>query len=284
MSGYKFFDPEYDDFLKHSGTPGMKWHVRKYQYPDGTWTELGKERRRIGERKNYGFIKQSKKKVPPTKELLEFYSTIKEDLEVINKQSDPNNTIESIMRRKNCGYCSIAYELRRRGYDAKAKLTLDGLRNNEICRIFGKSGFDGFKTSNKKGLPKQALDILEKHKVDTSNTPKFLYNRIYNSRFSRKELYEMEKELVSQGDGARGIIAQCYFDGKNPGGHVFNYEVSGGQVYTVDCQSKRVGPGFVNGPFKNTFFLDYVRTDNAKLDEKALTSLFGEKIKRKESK
>lgn len=30
----------------HSGTKGMKWGIRNYQNPDGTYTELGKERRR----------------------------------------------------------------------------------------------------------------------------------------------------------------------------------------------------------------------------------------------
>lgn len=36
------------DYLMHYRTPGSKNGERRYQYPDGTWTELGKERRRIG--------------------------------------------------------------------------------------------------------------------------------------------------------------------------------------------------------------------------------------------
>ena len=38
----------YQDYLMHYRTPGSRNGVRRYQYPDGTWTELGKERRRIG--------------------------------------------------------------------------------------------------------------------------------------------------------------------------------------------------------------------------------------------
>ena len=34
--------------LYHSGTKGMHWGERLYQNKDGTWTEIGKERRRIG--------------------------------------------------------------------------------------------------------------------------------------------------------------------------------------------------------------------------------------------
>lgn len=36
------------EHIAHSGTEGMRWYNRRYQYPDGTYTELGKERRRVG--------------------------------------------------------------------------------------------------------------------------------------------------------------------------------------------------------------------------------------------
>ena len=32
------------DFLYHYGVKGQKWHIRRYQNPDGTLTELGKRR------------------------------------------------------------------------------------------------------------------------------------------------------------------------------------------------------------------------------------------------
>lgn len=35
--------------LYHSGVKGQKWGQRRYQNPDGTWTEEGKRRRRIGD-------------------------------------------------------------------------------------------------------------------------------------------------------------------------------------------------------------------------------------------
>lgn len=34
-------------YLIHYGIPGQKWGVRNYQNEDGTWTEEGKERRRV---------------------------------------------------------------------------------------------------------------------------------------------------------------------------------------------------------------------------------------------
>lgn len=37
-----------EEYIAHYGTDGQKWYQRNYQYPDGTYTELGKARRRVG--------------------------------------------------------------------------------------------------------------------------------------------------------------------------------------------------------------------------------------------
>lgn len=37
-----------NDVLQHEGVQGQKWYERRYQNPDGTYTELGKARRRVG--------------------------------------------------------------------------------------------------------------------------------------------------------------------------------------------------------------------------------------------
>lgn len=37
-----------NEYISHSGVEGMRWYNRQYQYPDGTYTELGKARRRVG--------------------------------------------------------------------------------------------------------------------------------------------------------------------------------------------------------------------------------------------
>ena len=36
------------DYLEHSGTKGMHWYERRYQYPDGSYTPLGRQHYGIG--------------------------------------------------------------------------------------------------------------------------------------------------------------------------------------------------------------------------------------------
>ena len=51
----------YKDSLTHSGIPGMKWGVRRYQNPDGTWTEAGKAR--YGKKIEKQARKEAKKRI-----------------------------------------------------------------------------------------------------------------------------------------------------------------------------------------------------------------------------
>lgn len=46
------------DYIKHFGTEGMKWGVRKYQYLDGRFTPEGKERY-FGNKEKYDYFKDT---------------------------------------------------------------------------------------------------------------------------------------------------------------------------------------------------------------------------------
>ena len=49
--------------LEHYGVKGQKWGQRNYQNPDGTYTELGKERRRVGHKKTESADDESEGKI-----------------------------------------------------------------------------------------------------------------------------------------------------------------------------------------------------------------------------
>ena len=51
-----------EDYIAHYGTPDQRWHVRNYQYPDGTYTELGKARRRVGTGERKPLLSEEEKK------------------------------------------------------------------------------------------------------------------------------------------------------------------------------------------------------------------------------
>jgi len=51
----------YTEYLYHSGIQGMKWGIRRYQNPDGTWTEEGK--RRYGKKIEKIERKEAKKRI-----------------------------------------------------------------------------------------------------------------------------------------------------------------------------------------------------------------------------
>ena len=51
---YKALQSEDPESLQHYGIKGQKWGLRRFQNPDGSYTELGKERRRVGFKEESG--------------------------------------------------------------------------------------------------------------------------------------------------------------------------------------------------------------------------------------
>jgi len=45
---YVYYAVDYSDSLAHHGIKGQKWGLRRFQNPDGTWTNAGKARRNKG--------------------------------------------------------------------------------------------------------------------------------------------------------------------------------------------------------------------------------------------
>lgn len=134
----------------------------------------------------------------------------------------------------NCGSCSIAYDIRKRGYDVSATERYGTLKS-DVPKIY-KNG----KWSN---YPKE-----KKNNV-----------RSLTNRLSRYE------------NGARGIIDVNWSDGS--GGHLMNWEVVNGTVYFIDAQSNTIRSGGEMERHEFSIDWDsvkYMRTDTLELDEKAL--------------
>lgn len=129
-----------------------------------------------------------------------FASTPEEDLKAINEgmfEKTPGGS-------NNCGLCTTAYELRRRGYDVRANFSDNGRS------VIGLSNF--FKDV-------KILDDAE------------IAKNVDSTREWTKGVTDL---LRSQGEGARGNFCGQYFFG---GGHSIIYEVVNGDVIFRDGQT-----------------------------------------------
>lgn len=142
---------------------------------------------------------------------------------------------------ENCSYCTAAYDLRARGYDVEAgpyEPTDDPTTIEEIM-----SWYD-----NPQGY---------------QNT----YNPYSYSSISQAAT-TVEKELLAQGNGARGHFC-LYWNGG--GGHDVVYEVRNNQVYLLDCQNNAAYNLIDYMQYANQVV--YFRTDNIEPNKKILSKI-----------
>lgn len=249
--------------LMHYGVKGMKWGVRRFQNKDGTLTAAGKARKNkprygsekeeqssdrdhsksdktplallalripldvitlnsIGLSQDVARISQAGKSFINDKVfkkdregcevdkktgllLKKTEMTQKQDAARVNPlvHNFDNNT------KNNCMLCTSTYELRRRGFEVRAKKASYGYVDDEVNTWFPKAKLQTVEGYNKKGKP---------------NTFAMIDN--------------LEKELVKQGEGARGNLMVNWALTK--GGHSMAYEVSGGKVQIIDAQIGKI--------------------------------------------
>ena len=141
-------------------------------------------------------------------------TTLDEDMEAVNPIYHTNN---KSLFDENCGACTIAYDLRRRGYDVAA-VDEDAYR---------KSG----------GTLNDLVDCYDNAKlIDMSYIArKYNISEKSSTGHPTKELVScMEKEMLSEGDGARGNFLTVWSLG---GGHSISWEVENGEIVYRDCQT-----------------------------------------------
>ena len=141
-------------------------------------------------------------------------TTLDEDMAAVNPIYHTNNKSHY---DENCGACTIAYDLRRRGYDVAA-VDEDAYR---------KSG----------GTLNDLVDCYDNAKlIDMSYIArKYNISEKSSTGHPTKELVScMEKEMLSEGDGARGNFLTVWSLG---GGHSISWEVENGEIVYRDCQT-----------------------------------------------
>lgn len=139
--------------------------------------------------------------------------------------------------KSNCGLCTVAYDMRRRGYDVTAKPRYSGTGIGDL-----KTWYPNAKT----------------HYIDARDAA-----GNYSSRFARqKMLTELSKQKNSRGD----IRMKWPFGG----GHSVSYEVNKkGKVTIRDTQSNKTYKD-ANDILSYAFLYSYTRLDNVEPNIKAI--------------
>ena len=194
----------------------------------------------------YNLLKSLKKDNPlPDLPLKIKADTLDEDAAAINPSYYTNDITHY---DENCGACTIAYDLRRRGYDVAAV-------DEDTYHKSGGTVTDLLNCYDDPTLITQS-DIAKKYNISKESL----------SEHPTKELVScMEKEMLSGGEGARGIFITEWTLG---GAHSISWEVENGETVYRDCQSnEKVDLDRWLG-MSDGFY--YFRTDNLTPNEKIL--------------
>lgn len=163
----------------------------------------------------YNLLKSLKKDNPlPELPLKTKATTLDEDMAAVN----PNYNTVKFDYDENCGACTIAYDLRRRGYDVTA------VDEREYRK--GGNRLSDLRNCYDDAILVTAATIEQKYGVDLPN--------VYPP--TKEEMSYIEHDMLNEGEGARGNLIMNWIDG---GGHSIAWEVEDGEVVYRDCQSNR---------------------------------------------
>lgn len=273
-----------DDDLMHYGVLGMKWGVRRTPEQLGhrlkKYTSPGIERAKaegayivksiiartvpgagivfnmmtigrasIYAKNNFDKTDYTKKEGPSEKlsqlKKKEVQTDINDDLKQVNPRlPGQKGTVN------NCMYCTTAMEMRRRGYDVRARRKAHGLVEDAY-----NDWFEGVKLE----YPK--IDRLPKE------SRKSYVNRSYDN---------LCNEIEKCGNGSRGYVGICYE--KMGSGHSMYWEVSNGKVTFYDGQSKTTKNDKLFA-LADPSMHSYARLDNLKLKEGITDTVISKKGK-----
>lgn len=213
---------------------GKEWMFRTFKKEEyerkQEWTKRAEkkaaEEAKETARKQHEYRKQMEalEQNNPLRELnhkMKGYSA-EEDMAAVN----PNYETKNYAYTHNCFNCTMAYELRRRGYDVEAseKLSNDKMLNTNLTvkRVF------------KDVKMMYASDMGH---VETSDVSNRISKILGVSAISKETIENTKKTMIEMGNGARGILGVTWTAGS---GHAVNWEVKNGTVILRDSQTNDV--------------------------------------------
>lgn len=293
----EFQNEEEDGDVEHSGIKGQKWGVRHGPpYPLDPEVNLdvrlnakhdGSKWEPVNTRKEKETIRSFNEDEHPVEKLADL-KRLDEGADTFSTRyniNHPEGGTNKLGRSFNCPNCASAFEMTRRGYDVAARPAVNGSNVGDIAKNF-KGG---------------KLDLVTKDlEVDDSYlTRENLRNNPDSFWGHRGMVYEkVEKHvtdsLLSQGNGARGIMVTGWVRGlsgnsdnfgtRTAGFHAFNYEVKDGKVIYYDGQSRRRSNLMGNTNTDWIWGSDYrdiyaMRTDNLEPSEEICKAVYSNRKK-----
>lgn len=272
-SGYYLLVPQKEEHLSHHGIKGQKWGVKhgppyplkgenRVQRTSGLEgyalglaydLSVGAAKRGIAKirvsadnkrrSKNENVDKKTGFRLKdPNKEY-----TDKDDIKRINPGFAQSPYLSDKKTTNNCAYCTAAFELRKRGYDVRAKKAEsgDGLTELEVDALW------------KLKTPKKQFTVSEPSAFAKTK------------RLDRVKTYQDTIDWVKKQPDQRGNLAVHW----GFAGHSMAYEIKGGKLTILDGQTGKIhsnGEKYLKELFGTSIFSElpasdcsFRRTDNA---------------------